>query len=163
MAKQSLKIVTNGRVLEWRNRADEAVVFKFDVRAVAPSLVDAVFAYGVKQIIADGGATGVNVPLRDRINKMSARAQSLEEGTWGERRVSTSGTHVALWNALVALALVADTPEKRETFKKLPASALAKLYARDDVAQWIMDNGSDDDLDSFLDDDPARDVDVAAE
>lgn len=159
MAKQSLKIVTVGDVLEWRDRQTDRVVFSFDVRRVHADLVKPTFRYGVKQIIADGGATGVNVPLRDRINKMATRAQSLTDGTWGERRAAAT-THESLWAALIALNLIADTPEKRAQFKTLPASGLAKLYARADVAEWIAANVTSDAVDDFLDeadDEPADD------
>jgi hypothetical protein len=139
MAKQSLKIVTNGRMLEWRDRATDDVVYTFDTGDVSETLRDNVFLYGAKQIIADGGATGVDVPLRERINKMETRAQALRDGTWGERR-ATPAANADLFRALVALGLVADNEEKRKQFRTLPAATISDLYKRDDVAEWLKNN-----------------------
>lgn len=149
MSKQSLKIVNNGTKLEWRDRATDEAVYTFDTTEIDSKLHDAVFIYGAKQIIADGGATGVDVPLRERINKMETRAQALREGTWGERR-ATPTANADLYRAIVALGLVADSDEKRKQFRTLPAATVASLYKRDDVAEWLKNNTSAVGIEEFL-------------
>jgi hypothetical protein len=132
MMKQSLSIVPVGTKLQWVNRADQSVAFAFDTSSVSNAVRDAVFAYGVKQIISDGGAVGVNVPMSERIAKMAKRAESLVDGTYGQRQSSGGlGQHAALYRLCVELELIADSEERRATFKKLPAAAIAKLYARE--------------------------------
>lgn len=142
--KQSLSIVPVGTKLQWVNRADQSVAFAFDTSSVSNAVRDAVFAYGVKQIISDGGAVGVNVPMSERIAKMAKRAESLIDGTYGQRQSSGGlGQHAALFRACVAAGLIVDSSEKREQFKKLTAAQIAGLYRKPEVAEHLVEEESE--------------------
>jgi len=144
MMKQSLSIVPVGTKLQWVNRADQSVAFAFDTSSVSNAVRDAVFAYGVKQIISDGGAVGVNVPMSERIAKMTKRAESLVDGTYGQRQSSGGlGQHAALFRACVAAGLIVDSSEKREQFKKLTAAQIAGLYRKPEVAEHLVEEESE--------------------
>jgi len=142
--KQSLSIVPVGTKLQWVNRADQSVAFAFDTSSVSNAVRDAVFAYGVKQIISDGGAVGVNVPMSERIAKMAKRAEALVDGTYGQRQSSGGlGQHAALFRACVAAGLIVDSSEKREQFKKLTAAQIAGLYRKPEVAEHLVEEESE--------------------
>jgi len=144
MMKQSLSIVPVGTKLQWVNRADQSVAFAFDTSSVSNAVRDAVFAYGVKQIISDGGAVGVNVPMSERIAKMAKRAEALVDGTYGQRQSSGGlGQHAALFRACVAAGLIVDSSEKREQFKKLTAAQIAGLYRKPEVAEHLVEEESE--------------------
>jgi len=144
MMKQSLSIVPVGTKLQWVNRADQSVAFAFDTSSVSNAVRDAVFAYGVKQIISDGGAVGVNVPMSERIAKMAKRAESLVDGTYGQRQSSGGlGQHAALFRACAAAGLIVDSSEKREQFKKLTAAQIAGLYRKPEVAEHLVEEESE--------------------
>jgi len=143
--KQTLQIVPSGTKLDWVNRADQSVAFSFDTASVSNAVREAVFAYGVKQIIADGGAVGVNVPMSERIAKMAKRAESLVSGTYGQRQSSGGlGQHAALFRACVAGGLIVDSPEKRAQFKTLTAGQIAKLYRDERVTEHLEDEEPED-------------------
>ena len=142
--KQSLSIVPVGTKLQWVNRADQSVAFAFDTASISNAVRDAVFAYGVKQIISDGGAVGVNVPMSERIAKMAKRAEALVDGTYGQRQSSGGlGQHAALFRACVAAGLIVDSSEKREQFKKLTAAQIAGLYRKPEVAEHLVEEESE--------------------
>jgi len=144
MMKQSLSIVPVGTKLQWVNRADQSVAFAFDTASVSNAVRDAVFAYGVKQIISDGGAVGVNVPMSERIANTAKRAESLVDGTYGQRQSSGGlGQHAALFRACVAAGLIVDSSEKREQFKKLTAAQIAGLYRKPEVAEHLVEEESE--------------------
>jgi hypothetical protein len=144
MMKQSLSIVPVGTKLQWVNRADQSVAFAFDTSSVSNAVRDAVFAYGVKQIISDGGAVGVNVQMSERIAKMAKRAEALVDGTYGQRQSSSGlGQHAALFRACVAAGLIVDSSEKREQFKKLTAAQIAGLYRKPEVAEHLVEEESE--------------------
>lgn len=146
MAKLKIEQRADGS-LAWSDRASGNVFWTFRPEDVAPALRDAVFAYGVKQILSDAmaGKSG-----RDADDAFAARAESLREGTWGQRR---SGLPDQLtFQALVALGLLPDTDDIRARWRERKPAERAALGRRPDVAQWIVDNATDDAGDSILDD-----------
>lgn len=88
MATRQFKIVhdANG-LIQWRF-ADERIALEFRADEVDAKLRDAVFAYGVKQIIADGGALDKSATIGEKVAMMEKRANALRNGTWGTRQAS---------------------------------------------------------------------------
>lgn len=101
MAKREFNVILQGNVLGWMRvgaPATNAPDITFDCAEVHASLRDRVFAYGVKQIIADGGALDKTATPAERLAMMEKRANSLRDGTWGTRTASapTITTEAAL-------------------------------------------------------------------
>lgn len=103
MAKREFNVTLNPTTgqIEWQRvgapTTDEPVL-EFHPGDVHASLRDRVFAYGVKQIIADGGALDKTATPAERLAMMEKRANSLRDGTWGTRTASapTITTEAAL-------------------------------------------------------------------
>lgn len=105
MAKREFNVTLVGTVLNWL-RVGAAVnapaAFSFDAATVHESLRERVYAYGVKQIIADGGALDRNASAGERLAMMEKRANALRDGTWGTR--IASAPTITTDSAIVTLA-----------------------------------------------------------
>jgi hypothetical protein len=92
MAKREFKITYGGpgTALVWEpiTPVRGLLPVEFFPGDVHESLRDAVFAYGVKQIIADGGALEKGAGLGEKVAMMEKRADALRNGTWGTRQAS---------------------------------------------------------------------------
>ena len=80
--------------------------FTFPLDDINPSLREAAFAYGVKQILADAGAVGRSVPSEERLGRMEKRARALRDGSWAFR--DGFGTPKADANYLVQFDCLAE-------------------------------------------------------
>ena len=80
--------------------------FTFPLDDIHDSLREAVFAYGVKQILADAGAVGRSVPSEERLNRMEKRARGLRDGSWAFR--DGFGTPKADANYLIQFDCLAE-------------------------------------------------------
>jgi hypothetical protein len=119
MAKREFSVILNGDILEWTKVGAPVGTLPsvgFSVRDVHESLRERVFAYGVKQIISDGGALDKTATPAERIAMMEKRANALRDGTWGTRTASaptiTTDAAIAALRAagFDVSALVAPTP-----------------------------------------------------
>lgn len=134
-ATPKLRITLESNKLRWTNRVSGAFLFEFPLDAVHTSLREAVFAYGVKQIIADGGA-------KTGIPGMAARADSLVDGTWGQR--SAGLVNGDTFRALVGLGLIPDSSDARAKWRELKPAQRDAFGRRPDVRQWIDANAETD-------------------
>lgn len=141
--KTKMRVTETGGTLTWADRASGREVFSFQVDDVADSLRDAVFAYGVKQIIADGAA-GANNPAR----AMRARAESLVNGTWGQRVARFPDADV--WTAMVSLGMTQDSQDKRDKWIALKPAERAAIGRKPEIADWIADHAPEVDVDDLI-------------
>jgi hypothetical protein len=140
MARTTVRITALGNghaTIDWV-LPDGGVEFTFNTADLSPSLQRAVLCYGIKQIIADGGAVGRDVPDGERIAKMSKRADALVRGTWGFRDGHGTPAAIPDWQiafeALVAVGALPDVDHIREAFRaRKPAERLAMLKTRPDA------------------------------
>ena len=115
-----------GSEIEWV-RPDGSTEFTFDCDSITnPATRQQLFLYGVKQVLADGGAVGRDIPADERLAKMEKRASALRDGTWGFRDGHGTPTKTAAWQdqfaALVAVGALPDTSDVRDAFKSLKPS-----------------------------------------
>lgn len=143
VTKTKMRVTETGGILTWADRVSGREVFSFRVDAVADSLRDAVFAYGVKQIIADGAA-GADNPAR----AMRARAESLVNGTWGQRAARFPDADV--WMAMIALGMTQDSQDKRDKWIALKPAERAAIGRKPDIAEWIADHAPEVDVDDLI-------------
>lgn len=127
--------------LEWIG-PDGVTEFQFQTSELHDNLWQQVIAYGLKQIIADGGAVGRDVPAAERRAKMEKRAAALRNGTWsfrdghGSSATPAASDSAMMFAALVAVGIVPDIPEARETWKNLkPTQRRAAFDAAGDAAK----------------------------
>jgi hypothetical protein len=147
MKRQSMKCTQSGSVLRWTDRVTGSTLSVFDMNSVADSVRSAVFAYGVRQIIADGGADADS--LADRVGKMEARANTLIDGTWGTRVARLVDSDI--FGAAIAAGLLPDTQEARDKWTALAPKQRRAIGARPDVMAHLpeADDESDDILAGF--------------
>lgn len=142
--RQTLKCITVGAAtsatLIWSDRESGREVFRFDVSDIDSGLVDKVFQYGVRQIIADGAAAATT--LRERIDAMEDRAAKLRDGTWGTREARLADGDI--FNAAVAAGLLPDTDAAREKWAKLEPKQRRAIGQRPDVQAHMPEVGGDD-------------------
>lgn len=136
MAKRlwTIRESADGAALQWVTDSGR-VDFVFRPADVAADLHDRVFRYGVKQILADAGALSAGASDRERLAEMGRRAESLLDGTWGERAIGDM-----TYKALVALDMIDDTPDTRAKWRELSARERRAFEADPKVAQWLHDN-----------------------
>lgn len=129
-------------LIEWV-RPDGSIEFLFDTSDIHNGdIYRWLLFYGVKQVLADGGAVGRDVPAAERIAKMEKRARALIDGTWSFRdghatiRTDRTSDSAMMFAALVAVGIVPDIPEARETWKNLkPTQRRAAFDAAGDAAK----------------------------
>jgi len=135
MAKSKIRVTfvtDDDATLEWL-RPDGTVEFVFETVSIDPTKRGAAFVYGVKQILADGGAVGRDVPETERLAKMEKRAAGLINGTWAFRDGHGAGTTIAsdssaMYAALCAVGILPKTAETLFTWRSLkPAERRAVL------------------------------------
>lgn len=136
MTTKSKIAVTNDHITFLRPDGTEEFAFRID--SVHPDLRDAVYAYGLKQILADAGAVGRDVPAYERLNKMETRAQSLKDGTWGFRDGSSAPTaaaqYVAQFQCMVDAGLVSGDDAARAAWKSATAAQRRAVWESDGMA-----------------------------
>lgn len=133
-------------VIEWV-RPDQTVEFTFHTCAIlGDDMRRWLLFYGIKQVLADGGAVGRDVPAAERLAKMEKRARALIDGTWsfrdghGSAATPAASDSAMMFAALVAVGIVPDIPETRETWKALkPTQRRAALDAAGDAARTEYD------------------------
>lgn len=109
-------------------------------------------AYGLKQLVGDGGAKGKGTTARARRAAMANRYANWVAGTYAFK----DGTGTAsmpdgdTFRALVALGRTPDTPDQREKWKKLPAAKRRAIGNMADVREWLDENTIDIDADAAL-------------
>jgi hypothetical protein len=128
-----------GILLQWL-RPDGHVEFTFNSMDMHPSLEESVIAYGLKQILSDGGAVSRETPAAERLAKMEKRARGLREGTWNFRdgtAAETPKTDAALmYAAQVAAGMITDTDDTQAVWKSLkPSERRATLDAAGPTAK----------------------------
>lgn len=129
-------------LIEWV-RPDGSIEFLFNTSDIRNGEIYRwLLFYGVKQVLADGGAVGRNVPAAERLAKMEKRARALIDGTWsfrdghGSRATPAASDSAMMFAALVAVGIVPDIPEARETWKNLkPTQRRAAFDAAGDDAK----------------------------
>lgn len=141
--KTKMRVVESAGTLVWSDRVSGREVFKFDMATVAPTLRDAVFAYGVKQIIADGAA-GADNPAR----AMQVRAESLVNGTWGQRAARFPDADI--WAAMVALGMTKDAQDKRDKWAALKPAERAAIGRKPEIAAWVADHAPEVAVDDLI-------------
>lgn len=108
---------------------DGTPAWKFNVGDIHPGLVNAVIAYGAKQIIQDAGASPV-----DRDANIAKRMRGLIDGTYGFRDGLSVTTSVKAlrdlqYVALVACGAMADSAETRAAWVAAKPSERAAVFA----------------------------------
>lgn len=141
--KTKMRVVETAGVLVWSDRVSGREVFKFNTADVAPALHDRVFAYGVKQIIADGAAGS-----GDPAAAMRERAKSLTSGTWGERVARFPDADI--WTAMVALGMTKDSIDKRDKWASLKPAERAAIGRKPDIAEWVAAHAPEVDTDDLI-------------
>lgn len=130
MARSTIRIT--GSIIDFV-RPDGSIEFQFDTDEIHADLRPAVFAYGAKQILADGGAVGRNVPDAERIAKMHKRATALTSGAWGFRSghptERPASEFAAMYAALVAAAAFPDTAESRDLWGRMRPTEKRAVFA----------------------------------
>ncbi len=139
MARSTIRVT--GDLIEWV-RPDQSIEFAFDVNDVHPDLLTAVRNYGIKQILADAGAVGRNVPDEERIGKMDKRARALRDGTWnyrdGHGTPKEETLRDAQYRALVAVGAFPDSPESIQAWRDAKPAERAAVFAQfPDAAQHM--------------------------
>ena len=117
---------------------DGSIEFTFNVSDLHPSLTRAVLVYGLKQVIADGGAVGRDVPEAERLCKMEKRARALRDGTWSFRDGHAPAAATPDWqiafDALVDVGALPPVDSVREAFRATkPAERMAMLRTHPDA------------------------------
>lgn len=141
--KTKMRVVETAGTFVWSDRVSGREVFKFDAATIAPTLRNAVLAYGVKQIIADGAA-GSGDPAR----AMQARAESLMNGTWGQRVARFPDADV--WAAMVALGMTKDSIDKRDKWASLKPAERAAIGRKPEIAEWVAAHAPEVDTDDLI-------------
>lgn len=141
--KTKMRVVETAGVLVWSDRVSGREVFKFDTATVAPTLRDRVFAYGAKQIIADGAAGS-----RDPAAAMRERAKSLTSGTWGERVARFPDADI--WAAMIALGLTQDSQDKRDKWASLKPAERAAIGRKPVITEWVAAHVPELDVDDLI-------------
>lgn len=132
--KRALEIREYADRIEWIN-ADGDTEVTMTLADLDPALTSAVLRYGIKQIIADGGAMPAGSTPADRINGMLARRDALVNGTWGTPRARMVDGDIFL--AAVRAGLLADTPETRETWRGLKPTERRAIGAMPEVREHL--------------------------
>lgn len=141
--KTKMRVTETAGILTWADRVSGREVFSFRVDDVADSLRAAVFAYGVKQIIADGAA-GADNPA----HAMRTRAESLVNGTWGTRAPRFPDADI--WAAMVALGMTKDAQDKRDKWAALKPAERAAIGRKPDIAEWVAAHAPEVDADDLI-------------
>jgi hypothetical protein len=113
--------------------------------------------YGLKQVVADGGAKAAGTSLASRVAGMEKRYAEVMAGTWSFR----DGTGAAgmpdgdVYRALIALGIADDTADRRAAWKELKPAQRRAIAKRPDVTAWVAANVADDTtadaaLDAFM-------------
>ena len=79
MSGTKSRITFDGAILQWPNGLTVAL------NDIAPSVRDAVLAYGLKQIISDAGAVPAGTPESHRVALMEKRREAIASGEWSFR------------------------------------------------------------------------------
>ena len=141
--KTKMRVVETAGALVWSDRVSGREVFKFNIVDVAPALHNAVFVYGVKQIIADGAAGSDNPAAA-----MKARAAMLQDGTWGTRAPRFPDADV--WAAMIALGMTKDSADKRDKWAALKPAERAAIGRKPNIAEWVAAHAPEVDADDLL-------------
>jgi hypothetical protein len=139
MKRQSMKCTQRGSWLAWTDRVTGNTLHQFNLDDIAASVRDAVFAYGARQIIADGGADADS--MAERIAKMTVRSMSLMDGSWGTRKASFVDADI--FAAAVMAGLIPDTEEAREKWIALKPAQRRAVGAREDVRAHMVEADGD--------------------
>lgn len=138
--KTKLKITDAAGTLTWSDRTSGKVYGAFDVSAVATTLRDAVFAYGVKQLLSDACA-GQAAGSSTWVAAFKQRAAALTAGTWGQRVARLVDADV--WAAMVALGLARDSDANREAWSAMRPAERAQLRIEPRVAAYLADHAEE--------------------
>lgn len=130
-----IKITVQNGVISWGD-------FPFVISDLHASLVNAVLAYGLKQIISDAGAVAAGTPEGERIAKMTKRANGLRDGTWGFRdglsETKPATEFANMYCALVAASAFDNTPATDTLWNGMkPSEKRAVFAACPDAAQHM--------------------------
>lgn len=135
MAKS--KILFDGASLTFC-KPDGAPEISFSLADIHPSLVQSVLAYGAKQIIADAGAVGRNVPDAERLGKMSKRIDGLVNGSWAFRdgfgATPAEPDYVAQFNCLSECAIIPGDDVNRAAWKSMKPAERRAVWQADIAA-----------------------------
>lgn len=117
--------------LQWVH-PDGSIEFEFDTMDLPDAIRASALFYGIKQILADGGAVGRDIPAAERIAKMDKRARALRDGTWafrdGHGTPKAETDSATMYAALVAVGAFADNAAARETWKAAKQRERAALF-----------------------------------
>ena len=138
--KTKLKITDVDGRLTWTDRTSGVEHAAFIVTTVAGTLRDAVFAYGVKQILSDACA-GLDAGSRAWAAAFEQRATALREGTWGQRAARIADADV--WQAMLALGLARDSDANRERWTAMRPAERAALRVEPRVAEYLAAHAAD--------------------
>lgn len=141
MAKSTIRVTLNGNgqneghpFIEFV-RPDGSIEFGFDDYNTNETVRAAVYAYGLKQILADAGAVGRGTDDETRLNKMKKRAQSLEDGTWAFRdglsEPKPGADYARQFQCLVDAALVPNDDAARAAWKAASPAERAAVWESD--------------------------------
>lgn len=119
-------------------RPDESIEYSFDTADVHSDLRGPAFAYGIKQILQDGGAVGKDIPAPERRAQFEKRASSLVTGTWsyrdGHGTPKDEPDYAKMLAALISTGTLPDVPEVHAAWKAAkPAERRAMLDAAPDA------------------------------
>jgi len=120
-------------VIDWV-KPDGSVEFSFDTSNCRIDTINLLIAYGAKQVLADGGAVGRNIPDAERLAKMEKRARALMDGTWafrdGHGTPRPEADASVMFACLVEAGVVPDDADIRTAWKAAkPTERRAMLNA----------------------------------
>lgn len=109
-------------------------------------------AYGLKQLISDGGAKDKGTTVRARRAAMANRYANWCAGTYAFRDGTGTGSMPDgdIFRALVALGRTPDTVDQRDKWKKLPAAKRRAIGNIAEIREWLESNTIDVDADAAL-------------
>lgn len=105
---------------------------------------EAIYRYGVTQIVQDGGAVSASASFADKIAGMRQRIAAIESGTY---RLGQRGGMVDadVFAAMVALSMITDTPDNRGKWRDAKKSQRDSIRRKPAIAQWIAEHATADD------------------
>jgi hypothetical protein len=103
---------------------------------------EAIYRYGVTQIVQDGGAVSADASFSDKLRGMKERIAAIEGGTY---RLGQRGGMVDsdVFAAMVALGMITDTPDNRGKWREAKKSQRDAIRRKPAVAQWIAEHATD--------------------
>lgn len=149
MAKRVFETVVTADSVQWKLDGKDEVVAEMQFKAISDKSKQPLLVYGVKQYVTDGSAMSAGASVEERINGLRERIKKVAEGTMDVRQFNRM-PDASIWEAAVALGLIADNDEMRQQWRDLPAAHRKALMKDKRIAKWIAENSGDEGADDVL-------------